>query len=799
MASNSGLNLEMLTKSSVTSFVQCVLELVANSLTAHAAAIAIRIHTEKRQIQVIDNGIGIQKDTLNHIGEYDSKATNNQYGMYNLSESNNRMLISIRHLSDAFTIASRYKDLMETFMKMYKVGSTPDLVRIEQRPSQGTTISIFGFHEIPLRKNSDLNTICCFIAAIAVAKLEVSFSIRDEEQERVVMRIAKPHSPIDVLRTLFGKNLPMNHIWSIQCDAKYNTNYHGYVGLSDKNAMQYIFLNYRLINCSSILKLIIAGFKKNLDLSFYQKFNAQSLQDENIFILLFITLTQDEFAFITENGKKLLMFRDMQKILNSIKTWTFNCVAEKTTVSASTTYSNDAQLLKQICLKPEGSIFDNIDRCVKNITPLMRRKIIITGIKRKATISNLATTYSDKLRKKISDIKIANHQSNRTDIFYAKYKKSLGNQITKKSYNDIDKIQAYNPAITNNGAKINDHHNSENDDFTNISLCSDWSNWTYYSNNERNSVRNVQDIFPKEDPRYQQLFEYIRSFDFLPQKLYNLLRYHQDKITNIKYVNNSNSTISFPGSWQHEKVEIYPCNLKKRLCELRLSHASLKCIKVINQINDEFIAAWMMYDQMKVLLMMDQHAVHERIRYEDLLLRYKAQNEGGLLSVNLRNPLTIEFPTQTCNLLLCHKILLRKYGISLGSLRKNTLLIRSIPQCLVASNNQCNSEKISSRIYSLLNDILENRNAANHTSTLPLTIHNAIASEACHGAIKFGDKLTFEQSTYLIKLLRGTKFPNRCAHGRPTIIPMMELSELEKRNIRMREKKLNFASLKRQH
>ncbi|XP_014469102.1 PREDICTED: DNA mismatch repair protein MutL-like [Dinoponera quadriceps] len=141
----------------------------------------------------------------------------------------------------------------------------------------------------------------------------------------------------------------------------------------------------------------------------------------------------------------------------------------------------------------------------------------------------------------------------------------------------------------------------------------------------------------------------------------------------------------------------------------------------------------MMYDQMKILLMIDQHAVHERIRYENLLRRYKAQNEGGLLSVNLRNPLAVEFPTQMCNLLLCHKMLLRKYGISLGSLRKNTLLIRAIPQCLVTRNDYCKSEKILPRIYSLLNDILANRNAANHTSILPLTIRNAIASEACHG------------------------------------------------------------------
>lgn len=57
--------------------------------------------------------------------------------------------------------------------KVYKIGCTPDLTQIEQRPSHGTTVSIYGFHEIPLRKNSDMNTICCFITALAVGNLEV--------------------------------------------------------------------------------------------------------------------------------------------------------------------------------------------------------------------------------------------------------------------------------------------------------------------------------------------------------------------------------------------------------------------------------------------------------------------------------------------------------------------------------------------------------------------------------------------------------------------------------------------------
>ncbi|XP_014469104.1 PREDICTED: uncharacterized protein LOC106741508 [Dinoponera quadriceps] len=142
-----------------------------------------------------------------------------------------------------------------------------------------------------------------------------------------------------------------------------------------------------------------------------------------------------------------------------------------------------------------------------------------------------------------------------------------------------------NFAITNDFAdKIGDYRNSKNDGFVNdISLGSEWSDWSYCSNNKkRSSMKNAQDTLPTHDARYQRLLECTRQFDFLPQKLYGLLQYRQDKMTNVNYLNGSNSTISVQGNWQHEKIQVHPCNLKDRLCELRLSHASLKCIKVRN-------------------------------------------------------------------------------------------------------------------------------------------------------------------------------------------------------------------------
>lgn len=138
-----------------------------------------------------------------------------------------------------------------------------------------------------------------------------------------------------------------------------------------------------------------------------------------------------------------------------------------------------------------------------------------------------------------------------------------------------------------------------------------------------------------------------------------------------------------------------------------------------------------------------------------LFLGHKGQNEGELLSINLRDPLAMEIPEKTRNSLLRRKVLLKKYGINLGSLRENTkLLIRTIPQCLVTSNDRCSSEKILSKIYDLLNDILKDN--TNRANTLPVTIHNAIASEACHGTHQINNFAKF----LLIPVINITRFQN---------------------------------------
>lgn len=61
-------------------------------------------------------------------------------------------------------------------LKAFEMGFALNLKQVEQRPSRGTTVSIYGFHEMP-HKKWDTSTICFLIAAIAVTKLEVRFNL----------------------------------------------------------------------------------------------------------------------------------------------------------------------------------------------------------------------------------------------------------------------------------------------------------------------------------------------------------------------------------------------------------------------------------------------------------------------------------------------------------------------------------------------------------------------------------------------------------------------------------------------
>ncbi|KFM75627.1 DNA mismatch repair protein Mlh3, partial [Stegodyphus mimosarum] len=62
---------------------------------------------------------------------------------------------------------------------------------------------------------------------------------------------------------------------------------------------------------------------------------------------------------------------------------------------------------------------------------------------------------------------------------------------------------------------------------------------------------------------------------------------------------------------------------------------------------------------------------------------------------------------------------------------------------------------------------------------MPKTLSSVLNSQACRGAVKFGDPLSLSQCENLLNSLSNCKLPFQCAHGRPSIAPILDIKKID--------------------
>lgn len=165
------------------------------------------------------------------------------------------------------------------------------------------------------------------------------------------------------------------------------------------------------------------------------------------------------------------------------------------------------------------------------------------------------------------------------------------------------------------------------------------------------------------------------------------------------------------------------------------------------------------------LILIDQHAAHERIRYDQL----KREQREGTHSQELLVPIVLQLSTSEVHLLNDIKPDLEKEGFHLEPFGKDTWCVRSVPVVL----GRCEDpDAIKEIIASVLSGGQENRMSESVSRLV-----------ACRGAVKAGVILTPEQGEEIISQLSRTSEPYTCPHGRPTIISFTrsKLEELFRR------------------
>ncbi|HXB61153.1 MAG TPA: DNA mismatch repair endonuclease MutL [Candidatus Acidoferrales bacterium] len=167
------------------------------------------------------------------------------------------------------------------------------------------------------------------------------------------------------------------------------------------------------------------------------------------------------------------------------------------------------------------------------------------------------------------------------------------------------------------------------------------------------------------------------------------------------------------------------------------------------------------------LVLLDQHAAHERILFEQMLNRLE-QNEFAPTQ-KLLLPETIELSPRDANFLREQLAPLTRLGVGLSEFGERTFLLDALPAFVKAADT---------RRFVL--DLVDELKAAGREVNLARLGEHTIAKTVCRHAVKANDPLAGPELENLVEDLRHCAMPYTCPHGRPTLIEM-SYRELEKK------------------
>ncbi|KAL8727641.1 MAG: hypothetical protein Q9181_005636 [Wetmoreana brouardii] len=266
----------------------------------------------------------------------------------------------------------------------------------------------------------------------------------------------------------------------------------------------------------------------------------------------------------------------------------------------------------------------------------------------------------------------------------------------------------------------------------------------------------------------------------------------------------------------------------------KLSKSSLKTATIVSQVDKKFILvlvdpsmdnpgeSWKVSNERRLLVLIDQHAADERIRVEALLADLCAEpsletshittslnQKPAIATILLSKPLRFQIKSQEYRLFTAHAQHFANWGIIYDlvplTINNKASAVETLSECKIAIKalppviaERCRLEP------KLLIELLrreiwkrddehgrggviipdphhdekegintEKINWTTRTKTLPQGILDMLNSRACRSAVMFNDELGSEECETLVRRLADCRFPFQCAHGRPSMVPLV--------------------------
>ena len=179
--------------------------------------------------------------------------------------------------------------------------------------------------------------------------------------------------------------------------------------------------------------------------------------------------------------------------------------------------------------------------------------------------------------------------------------------------------------------------------------------------------------------------------------------------------------------------------------------ANIPLLRLIGQIGATYLVA----EGPDGLYLIDQHAAHERVLFEKLMLQHEKRN---IPSQALLEPVSVTLPPAQANLLGEQLEMLNHFGFQVEPFGPNTFQVRAMPTLFSGSD-------ASSALRALVEDFEEDE------TPLQEELEARIAARVCKRmAVKGGQTLSGDEQRALLTDLENCDSPRTCPHGRPTMI-----------------------------
>jgi DNA mismatch repair protein MutL len=165
------------------------------------------------------------------------------------------------------------------------------------------------------------------------------------------------------------------------------------------------------------------------------------------------------------------------------------------------------------------------------------------------------------------------------------------------------------------------------------------------------------------------------------------------------------------------------------------------------------------------IVIVDQHAAHERIVYERLK-RQRAEN--GVERQILLSPIVVDLDPDAAAELVDHAGALEELGLVIEAFGRGAILLREAPALIAGADMNL-----------LMRDLADDLSAEDGALSLERRLDHRLATIACHHSVRSGRKLKPEEMNALLREMERTPGAGQCNHGRPTYIEL-KLGDIER-------------------